>query len=104
MKKEIKGIAPSALEAMLKYDWPGNIRELRNLIEREVLFCRGGWLSLTSLKSQLEPSPSPADELVTLREMEHRYIQRVLNSTNNNKSKAARILGISRTTLREKLG
>lgn len=103
LRKEIKGISPSMLENMLGYDWPGNIRELRNLIEREVLFCKGGWLTSTALKP-MQQSPLPAaDELVPLREMERRYIKRVLNATNNNKSKAARILEISRTTLREKL-
>ncbi|SHO46507.1 sigma-54-dependent transcriptional regulator [Desulfopila aestuarii] len=103
LKKEIRGIAPSAVEAMLAYDWPGNIRELRNLIEREIIFCKSGWLN----PSGLRPAPScgglQGEELVTLRENERRYIKQVLNYTNNNKSKAARILDISRTTLREKL-
>jgi len=103
LKKQIRGITPSALEAMRRYDWPGNIRELRNLIEREVIFCRNGWLNPCGLRPAASVSPLPGDELVSLREHERRYIRKVLNSTNNNKSKAARILDISRTTLREKL-
>jgi transcriptional regulator with PAS, ATPase and Fis domain len=103
LKKDIKGIAPSAHEAMLAYDWPGNIRELRNLIEREVIFCKTGWLTATGLRAASPAASLPDDQLVTLRENERRYIRKILNYTNNNKSKAARILEISRTTLREKL-
>lgn len=103
LKKEVRGLAPSAVEAMLAYDWPGNIRELRNLIEREIIFCKGGWLNPSGLRPTPAASSLHTDELLTLRENERRYIRRVLNYTNNNKSKAARILDISRTTLREKL-
>ncbi len=102
-KKAIKGITPSASEAMLAYDWPGNIRELRNLIEREVIFCKTEWLAPTGLRSSSPSKRYPADQLVTLRENERNYVRKVLNYTNNNKSKAARILDISRTTLREKI-
>jgi len=102
LKKSIRGIAPSAARAMLAHDWPGNIRELRNLIEREVIFCKNDWLAPAGFKPA-QPHPPGTDELVTLRENERRYVQKVLNRTNNNKSKAARILDISRTTLRDKL-
>ena len=89
---------------MLKHDWPGNIRELRNLVEREVLFSRTGWLTLHGLNCPSAASPPERNqEIVTLREMERQYIEKVLNLTSNNKSKAARLLGISRTTLREKM-
>lgn len=103
LKKDIKGITPSATAAMLAYDWPGNIRELRNLIEREVLFCKGGRLAPTGLRSAPAVPTLDEDQFVTLRENEKRYIRKVLKYTNNNKSKTARILEISRTTLREKL-
>lgn len=103
MKKDIRGIAPSAVDNMLAYDWPGNIRELRNLIEREVIFCKSGWLGLATLRPTTSPHRTSFDELMPLKEHERRYINRVLAAVDNNKSKAARILGISRTTLREKL-
>lgn len=104
LKKNIKGIAPSAAEAMLAYDWPGNIRELRNLIEREVIFCKNDWLTPSGFRASRDQPPSmQTAELVTLRELERRYVRKVLEHTNNNKSKAARILDISRTTLRDKL-
>jgi DNA-binding NtrC family response regulator len=104
LKKEISGFTPAACREMLRHDWPGNIRELRNLIEREVIFCRTGWISLAGLTPQeARPSSAGNQEPLSLREMERQYIERILKFTNNNKSKAARILGISRTTLREKL-
>lgn len=103
LKKEVRGLSPSATETMLAYDWPGNIRELRNLIEREIIFSRGGWLNPGGLRPAPPSAGDGDDELVSLRENERRYIRKVLNATKNNKSKAARILDISRTTLREKL-
>lgn len=104
LKKELSGFTPDACREMLRHDWQGNIRELRNLIEREVIFCRTGWLTLNGLTApSAPPPPSRNPEIVTLREMERQYIEKILNLTNNNKSKAARLLGISRTTLREKM-
>jgi len=104
LKKEINGFSPSACRELLHYDWPGNIRELRNTIEREAIFCRTGWITLHGLASQIsQPGPARTPEILTLRAMERQYIEKVLNLTGNNKSKAARLLGISRTTLREKL-
>lgn len=104
LRKPIQGFTTAATETMLKYDWPGNIRELRNMIEREVIFCRNEWIGLENLQQQLgTEETTQQQELVPLKEMEKRYIQKVLNSTGNNKSMAARILEISRTTLRDKL-
>ncbi len=104
MKKNIKGFTDSAAKALRHYHWPGNIRELRNLLEREVIFHRSGWLSLPGLcQHQLDRQHDEADELVTLKEAELRHIRHVLQKTGNNKSQAARVLAISRTTLRQKL-
>lgn len=104
IRKEIQGFTPDTLKAMLQHDWPGNIRELKNLIEREVIFCRSDWLSLTRLTSAKNSSSFTGQEsMIPLREMEKKYIQQILTRVNNNKSKAARILQISRTTLRDKL-
>lgn len=105
IRKPIQGFTPATSKAMLQHDWLGNIRELKNLIEREVIFSRSEWISLPGLQAE-KPSTTKndgPDELLPLREMEKRYIQQVLNRTSNNKSKAARILQISRTTLRDKL-
>lgn len=103
LKKNVKGIAPSSRATMLAYNWPGNIRELRNLVERELLFCKKDWLTVTGLKPVESVTTNESTELMPLREMELLYIKRVLAATDNNKSKTARILGISRTTLRDKI-
>jgi DNA-binding NtrC family response regulator len=104
LKKNFRGFTPEACTKMLHHDWQGNIRELRNLIEREVIFTQKGWISLASLTANSQsPLAKNNNVLLSLRDMEQQYIKKVLNSVNNNKSKAARILGISRTTLREKL-
>ena len=104
LKKNLQGFTPDARTKILRHDWQGNIRELRNLIEREVIFTESGWLKMTSLNSEghsfIDGKKEP---LLSLKEMEQQYIKKVLNAVNNNKSKAARILGISRTTLRESL-
>jgi len=105
LKKEIHGFTPEAYEALKTHTWPGNIRELKNFIEREVIFCRDKWLSLPSL-TKTESAlgfKQPTNFPLPLKEMEQHYIQQVLQHTGGNKSAAARILQISRTTLREKL-
>lgn len=105
MKKNIKGFTPEVENALLRCKWQGNIRELKNCMERAVIYCQDDWLgpSSISLESRVSAKTSADDEFVSLREMEKRYIEKVLESTGNNKSLASRILDISRTTLRDKL-
>ena len=103
VKKELHGFTPEARTAILGHQWQGNIRELRNLIEREAIFNQSGWLTMAGLVSEAQSHPREKDPLLSLKEVELLHIQKVLNAVNNNKSKAARILGISRTTLRESL-
>ncbi len=105
LKKDIHGFTPEAQKALLNHSWPGNIRELKNFIEREVIFCRDKWLALPSLtKTETLPTATGSyDFPLPLREMEKHYIEDVLQHTSGNKSEAARILGISRTTLRDKI-
>ncbi len=103
LKKDLQGFTPEARGKILGYGWQGNIRELRNLIEREAIFNQSGWLSMAGLNSEGPGTVEKKVPLLSLREMEHQYINKVLNAVNNNKSKAAKILGISRTTLRDNL-
>ncbi|MEW6110331.1 MAG: sigma-54 dependent transcriptional regulator [Nitrospirota bacterium] len=105
MKKIIKGFTPEAEKTLLNYDWLGNIRELRNCIERAIIYCRSDWINPSdlNLNQTVAAAKECHGELVTLEEMERRYIKKVFSSAGGNKTEAARILGISRTTLREKL-
>ena len=96
-------ITPEALAVLERYDWPGNIRELENIIQRTVIMC-DGTIEVGHLPSSLKFNINfPEEELLPLKEMEKRYIQKVLNATENNKTKAAEILGIDRKTIRQKL-
>lgn len=96
-------ITPEALAVLERYDWPGNIRELENIIQRTVIMCDGN-IEVGHLPSSLKFNINfPEEELLPLKEMEKRYIQKVLNATENNKTKAAEILGIDRKTIRQKL-
>jgi len=106
LRKDIKGLSPATEQAFLLRQWPGNVRELKNLIEREVLFSNSRWLSISRrpANDDSRAGPEPAEgELQTLAEMERKYIHKVLAATGRNKTRAAKILGISRTTLRDKI-
>ncbi|WP_417444057.1 sigma-54-dependent transcriptional regulator [Joostella sp.] len=96
-------ISPNVIDLFLRYSWPGNIRELENCIQRAVIMCDKS-IELSHVPDTLKYKIDfPEEELVTLAEMEKRYIKRVLDSVANNKTKAAEILGIDRKTLRNKL-
>ena len=97
---------------MKAYDWPGNVRELRNAVERTVILCAGDQISeadiqLSTLATTEESSASssvvPSGGNVSLETLEQQHILAVLESTEWNKSQAARILGIERSTLDRKL-
>jgi len=92
-----------ASDVLQRYDWPGNIRELENVIQRAVIMC-DKVVEIEHFPEALKFNINfPDEELLPLNEVEKRYIQKVLNATNNNKTKAADILGIDRKTLRQKL-
>lgn len=96
-------IDPEAQALLQRYDWPGNIRELENVIQRAVIMCDRtiGIKDLPeTLKYQID---FPDDGLLSLKEMEKKYIEKVLASTDNNQTKAAEILKIDRKTLRGKI-
>ena len=107
-KKDFDDVAPDAAEALTRYGWPGNVRQLRNLVERIVLLETGPRLESEHLPPEiLEASDGgtakkPASSL-SLAEIEERHIRQVMRMTDGNKSHAARVLGISRPTLIEKL-
>ena len=102
-KDRLVTIAPEALELLMRYPWPGNIRELENVIQRAVIMCDKR-IEIDNLPDNLKfKIDFPEDNLLPLREVEKRYILKVLEATDNNKSKAAEILQIDRKTLRQKI-
>ncbi len=104
--KKIKGISPEAMNSLINYEWPGNIRELKNLIERAIILTNSDFLDFKSFSFSLKPlftQIESKNELLTLEEVERNYIEQILRITRGNKSEAARILGITRTTLRSKI-
>jgi two-component system, NtrC family, response regulator AtoC len=92
------------LAALAAYSWPGNIRELKNVVERAALLEEGSTISLASLPVWGGPSlvQQAAEGVWTLEQLEAEYIRNVLRATRNNFSRAAEILGINRKTLLEK--
>jgi two-component system response regulator HydG len=108
-RKEVRGFHPQALDLLTRHDWPGNIRELENTVERAVILCLGDRITPPELPASIrgaeEVSPSPASPLsgLTLKDAERELILRTLSETEGNRTRAAEILGISRQTLLNKL-
>ena len=107
--RTLDGISPAFVERAGVHDWPGNIRELENLVERAIIMSNGGVLDAVELFSPASPSekaPSVAAGDATLEEMERAHIRRVLESTRwaiEGERGAARILGLNPSTLRGRL-
>jgi Nif-specific regulatory protein len=110
--RKIHGFSPDAMAQLMKYRWPGNVREVKNVVERAVVLCRGQYIEeddlvLTSLSTTgdtAETNPAP-DQFTPcpLSEVESRHILATLNHTGWNKSRTASILGIERSTLDRKI-
>ncbi len=117
LKKNFAGYTPAAAELLTQYPWPGNIRELKNVIERTMILAPEGEIDAISLPEEIRDYQSqitadhptanaaagPEGKFVSLRELEQRYIHEVLAATGNNKAQTARILGIHSTSLLRKL-
>jgi len=99
-------MSPAALGTLREYDFPGNARELANIVERAVIIANGKRLDVEhlppSLKAAVHVQRNRAKPL-SLAEMEQAYIAEILVATDGNKSECARILGISRKNLYEKI-
>ena len=112
-RKNVKGFAPQALDMLRRYSWPGNVRELQNAVERAVILCTGDLItgpelpaSITGAAEQAAPVPETAEASLaglSLEALERRAIEDTLRQTEDNKSEAARRLGITRATLHNKL-
>lgn len=111
--KEVDGLSREAGRLLLRYSWPGNIRELENVIERAVILCQGKTVMAEELPLALRGQPkSPVwnsetfrlpPEGIALSELEKELIRQALDQAHHNKSQAAKLLGLSRTQLRTRL-
>jgi DNA-binding NtrC family response regulator len=107
--REMDGFTSDALDALIRYRWPGNLRELRNVMERMVVLSRGERITLRDLPSEVKEEGGPLKSSPTLRgatsmqEAEKKMIMQALDDHKGNRTKAADQLGISRRTLHRKL-
>lgn len=117
LKKNFVGFTPAAAGLLRTYPWPGNIRELKNVIERTMILAPEGDIDASYLPEEIRDHEEPVNseplssidvsptgrQLMSLRELEDDYIQEVLGITGNNKTQAAKILGIHPTSLLRRL-
>jgi DNA-binding NtrC family response regulator len=97
-------LSEKAMQVLMDYGWPGNVRELENIIQRLVIMIEGDVIDVPDLPSLMRFSAlRGVSSKRTLAEVEAEHILCVLSSVNGNKTQAAKILGITRKTLREKL-
>jgi len=101
--KEITGISPQALNVLMTYDYPGNVRELSNIIEHGCVLSQGSLIQLKDLPSWLHPVTENLKIPSTLQEAERQFIVAVLKKNKWNRLAAARELGIHKTTLFRKI-
>ncbi len=110
-KRPVRGIAPDAARKLLAYSWPGNVRELMNAMERAVALAEYEEITVADLPDKVqafEPrhvlvAADDPSELVSLEEVERRYVLRVLDAVGGNRSRAAEILKVDRKTLYSRL-
>ncbi|MBK9036289.1 MAG: sigma-54-dependent Fis family transcriptional regulator [Myxococcales bacterium] len=109
--KPVTALAPAAAERLAAYGWPGNVRELANAIERAVALARFDQLTVDDLPERIRAATPSAlvvagadpSELVSLEEVERRYVLHVLQAAGGSRTVASRILGLDRKTLYRKL-
>ncbi len=108
--RSLRGFTPEAATALRAYDWPGNVRQLENLIERAVLLCRGDEVEVEDLDlmgPRRAPMSSPLEQLlseqVPLEEVERRLLTLALARSGGNQTQAARLLGLTRRTLQYRM-
>ncbi|MDP6040539.1 MAG: sigma-54 dependent transcriptional regulator [Candidatus Latescibacteria bacterium] len=109
-EKNIQGLSERALELLMKYNWPGNIRELENYIERAIVICQEDQISEKHLPLDILANETASgrggggiEVGTTVREMEKQLILKTLEAHDGNRTSAADVLGISARTLRNKL-
>jgi PAS domain S-box-containing protein len=106
--KQVKGLSPEAMETLLAYGFPGNIRELENAIEHAFVFCKTPTIEMRHLPSALRTATAPSDQEVLSNvndfdDLERIYINAILKETGGSKIEAAKKLGVHKATLFRKL-
>ncbi|QQG65229.1 sigma-54-dependent transcriptional regulator [Desulfobulbus oligotrophicus] len=96
-------VVDSAMDCILNYNWPGNIRELRNVIERSIILAENGMITERCLPGELIESAETEGSALSLESIEKQHILKLLNAHGGNRQKTAEVLGISRKTLYRKL-
>ncbi len=105
-QKKVQGISPEALDYLDRFHWPGNVRQLENVIERAFALGVDQFIQADDLSSEIKQAarPDSADsEILTLRENEIKLIKNALKKTGNNRAKAAELLGINTSTIYRKI-
>lgn len=110
MGKSIQGFTNEAMRSLLQYSWRGEVRELENIVERSVIFCDGDFITIDHLPDYLHPESAETSTLIgagTLKDAVHnferQFIQQTLAAYNQNKEAAAKILGVSLSSLYRKI-
>jgi PAS domain S-box-containing protein len=105
-EKTISGVSPEAMAELMGYNYPGNIRELENIIEQAFVLCRGGIIQLHHLPAEFRPSSSSSTDglrPMTIAAMERHLVSEALQHCSGNRKLAARSLGIDASTLYRKI-
>ena len=105
LDKDVIGFEDAVMRVFRDYNWPGNLREMRNVVKRATLLCQGNFISLEHIPSELSEQQRPTTEDFALKKEknEMELIREALAKCNNNKSEAARLLKIDRKTLYNKM-
>uniref|UniRef100_UPI003566EA5C sigma-54-dependent transcriptional regulator n=1 Tax=Bacteroides finegoldii TaxID=338188 RepID=UPI003566EA5C len=105
LDKHLIGFDTKASQALMNYHWPGNLRQMKNIVKRATLLAKSSFITLLELGTELLETPASSNTSIALRneETEKEHILEALRQTGNNKSKAAQLLNIDRKTLYNKL-
>ena len=101
--RDIQGFSPAAAEMLRTFDWPGNVRQLQNEVQRTVLMAEGNLVDVQDLSITTVLNPAEVEDLTLMEAMERNTIVQVLKETGGNKLEAAKRLGIGRQTLYNKI-
>jgi two-component system, NtrC family, response regulator HydG len=106
MGRKVTGFTPPAADQLIRYEWPGNVREVQNAVERAVALCSGSRVDVDDLPEELRlamPRPRPTGRTRPLEDVEREYILAAVENAGGNRTRAASELGIGLATLKRKL-